>query len=174
MASWILYCATAPSGKRYFGVTSKTVSKRRKSHRDAMNKGSSLPFHKAMRKYGDAIEWRAVVVGSKEYILDLEERAIQAFKSRDRRFGYNVAMGGAASPMLTPEVAAKRGRTMTGRPHPSSQSEIDALRRSHADPDWRARRAADMRKLNADPIFKAAQIERTRQMGLRNRKLTTC
>lgn len=41
------------NGKSYIGKTSRTLKKRRKEHIAKAAQGSSLPFHAAIRKYGE-------------------------------------------------------------------------------------------------------------------------
>jgi len=119
--TWKLYQAVAPNGKRYFGITSKAFARRIKGHRDAVKSGSQLPFHRALRKYQDAMIFQLLVVGPKEYILNLEQSAIKTFETRNSAFGYNVTRGGDESPMKTPEIAAKVSATKKGI-RPSAES----------------------------------------------------
>ena len=110
-----LYKIDFPNGKGYAGVT-YSLKARRRTHRDAALQGSTLPIHKAIRKYGvNEFELIPLVVGPDEYILDLEPKVIEAFKFRDRKLGYNVSYGGSASPMKTPEIAAKVAAKNRGR-----------------------------------------------------------
>lgn len=111
--AWLLYVALFPNGKRYFGVTSKSLGVRIRGHRNATSRGSRLPVHKAMQKL--EAEFKTLVIGHRDYILYLEAKAIQAFDTRNRTFGYNVTVGGEKSPMATPEVAARVGLKHRGK-----------------------------------------------------------
>ena len=170
---WQLYEAASPSGKRYLGITSKTLKGRIKSHRDAVRSGSMIPFHKAIRYYGDAITWRTLVIGDRDYILDLEAKAIAAFKTRDKRIGYNISLGGEASPSLVPETAAKISASKKGRKgRKLSETELKMLREHRSDPAVEARRIAAIKAKWADPVFRAERSERAKTMGLANKGRT--
>lgn len=103
-----LYVAEFPNGKRYFGITSKSLSTRIKAHHSAARNGSRLPVHGAIKKYSDKVQFSALAIGERDLIRDLEIEFIRYFHTRDRLRGYNVALGGNISPMMTPEIAAKR------------------------------------------------------------------
>jgi len=161
---WQLYEAASPSGKRYLGITSKTLKGRIKSHRDAVRSGSMIPFHRAIRYYGDAITWRTLVIGDRDYILDLEAKAIEAFKTRDKRIGYNISLGGEASPSLVPETAAKISASKKGRKgRKLSETELKMLRERIADPELQARRIAAIKAKWADPDFRAARSAKMKE-----------
>ena len=112
--AWLLYCAVFPNGKRYFGVTGRSLEARIKDHRDNL-RNPKLPFHRALKKYDGNVVFRTVVVGEKKQILNLEIESIASFKTMDRRFGYNVSLGGDLSPMLVPEIVERMRATNTGR-----------------------------------------------------------
>jgi hypothetical protein len=113
-----LYEILFPNGKRYIGVTSRTLDQRWKDHLKVAANGTRrhYPFYEALRKYGcDSAMRRTLVVGSRDYILDLEIQAIASLGTLDRRFGYNLHRGGVTSPMHSPEVAAKVSATKKRR-----------------------------------------------------------
>lgn len=172
MASWLLYCATSPSGKRYFGVTSVGLELRAKRHRDTGAKYQSI-FHKALKKYGDQMIFEEMVIGEREYIHELEIKAIEAFQTRDRRFGYNQALGGNLSPMLVPEIRALAGIANKGRK--LTPEHVEKSTRHMRTPEGRAASAARLtekraereaarlegiRRSSADPEVKAARQKR--------------
>jgi len=99
-----LYCLDFPNGKKYVGLTQRPA-RRFRDHRGSAAKGNN-PVQKAIRKYGMP-PLRVLCAGTKEYIADLEIKAIAAFQTRNADFGYNVSLGGDLSPSLVPEVAAK-------------------------------------------------------------------
>lgn len=73
-----------------------------------------------MRKHGvDAVILEILCIGDVAYIADLEQRAIAAFESRDRRHGYNVCVGGVAGPMVdrshSPRSRAKMSESQKRR-----------------------------------------------------------
>jgi len=88
-----LYEMLFPNGKRYFGVTNN-FSRRMSEHRGDARRGSNLLVHAAMRKYGAAVIARQVVVGTREYILDLEIKAVATYETEKRSNGYNISLGG--------------------------------------------------------------------------------
>lgn len=132
-----------------------------------MNKGSMVSFHMALRKYGEGMAFEPMVVGERDYILEMEAKAIVAFNTLDREFGYNVANGGDASPSLTPAVAAKISAALTGRKQPASPALLAALARNQANPSpamlaQRARNSERMRAMMADPEFIRKRTEKQR------------
>ena len=135
--AWQLYVAEFPNGKKYFGITSRGLVTRARQHRHEAKKGSLLPFHRAIRKYG-TFELRCLAIGEREEICALEISAIAEGKTQNAEFGYNLAPGGNLSPMLgrpmteeirakllvankgrkqSPEQIAKRVEKMRGRKH---------------------------------------------------------
>lgn len=115
-----LYKINFPNQKSYVGVTS-SLKNRHKQHKDAALGRSNLLVHKAIRKYcfddfgGVNFKLEPLVVGPRDYILDLESKVIEAFGLRDIKRGYNVCSGGLASPMNDPEIAAKVSAKLKGR-----------------------------------------------------------
>ena len=106
-----LYVLLFPNGKRYFGI-SKNVASRFKGHLRAATKGvDQRPLYRAMRKNVGQVVHQTLCVGSEDYIADLEILAIARWNTTDRRYGYNLALGGNTSPMSSPGVA-KRSRDL--------------------------------------------------------------
>ena len=95
-ATWVLYRATSPSGKAYFGVTGRVLDVRQIEHRYQANSGSNRHFANALRKYGSRMVWEVLVedIGSRDEANDLERASIALHRSSDRRFGYNLTEGG--------------------------------------------------------------------------------
>lgn len=91
--TWQLYVAEFPNGKRYFGITKFALAKRISLHFSAaFKKHSRFRVHCAIREYGQQARtfFRTAVIGDKDYIFDLEEKAIRAFRTRNPNFGYNM------------------------------------------------------------------------------------
>lgn len=91
-----LYRVTAPSGKAYIGISSKTTEQRWKKHVEhALGKRTSGALYAAMRKYGsDNFKVETLVIADDwEYLCDLEKKAIHAYNTK-APFGYNVTDGG--------------------------------------------------------------------------------
>jgi hypothetical protein len=109
-----LYRQVFPNGKFYIGIARDTAT-RWIGHQRKSQGGSRLAVHNAIRKYGvENVRVEVLAVGSLAYILDMETRAIAVFKTVDRRFGYNLHLGGTTSPMANPEIAAKVSRSKKG------------------------------------------------------------
>lgn len=84
------------NGKKYVGQTTSTVDKRWRKHVNNSNSGSSLFFHKAIRKYGtSAFEVETVyLVHSKSEMNMYEISLIQSLRTYEPEFGYNQTLGG--------------------------------------------------------------------------------
>ena len=133
MRVYTLYVIEFDNGKRYFGITSKTIEQRQKKHEYDSRRGSMLPVHCAMRTHKSVM--RALVIGCKDYILDLEIKAIEFFGTRKRSIGYNVSLGGEVGLMLSEEIkekavaTAKRNGKLKGRKRsPETIAKIKASR----------------------------------------------
>ena len=98
MTCFIAYVATnVANGKRYVGISTTSLSHRRRCHIAAAAKGSKVPLHRAIWKYGvrnfiwavvyEAVDWRE---------LQAVERALIAqygtYAGGGR--GYNATLGG--------------------------------------------------------------------------------
>lgn len=83
------------NGKLYFGITYQP-SVRRYQH--FKGKGPSISLvHKAVNKYGkDNFDFEILCSGTKEYILELEAKAVSHFNSQNPN-GYNIRSGGEES-----------------------------------------------------------------------------
>jgi hypothetical protein len=109
-----LYCLDFPNGKKYIGQSERPL-RRLAQHKLVARRGSRFPVHAAIRRYGNPL-LHVLCIGERDYIAALEIKAIEAFKTRDRRrFGYNVSLGGDISPAVTPEARAKISAALTGR-----------------------------------------------------------
>lgn len=122
-----LYCIEFLNNKKYIGV-SKNFKNRFNNHLGSVKNGSHLPIHNAIRKYGEEnIYVYVCVIGKKEYIFDLERKAISFFKTRDRQYGYNVALGGETSPVdgigHTKETKLKMSISQKKRIHTAEEIE---------------------------------------------------
>lgn len=106
----LLYVIEFPNGKRYFGITDRPLHSRWLNHLADSRRGTNRPVCRALKRYPDA-KIRALVVGDRDYIHALEQRAIAAYGTTDRQFGYNFGAGGEVNPMLgkkhLPESIAK-------------------------------------------------------------------
>jgi hypothetical protein len=94
-----LYVIEFQNGKKYFGITGQKLSCRWKAHLSTSKRRNS-PISRALRNHKDDAAIHLLVIGHRDYILDLEIKAIEAFKTRDPKFGYNSGVGGEISPTL--------------------------------------------------------------------------
>ena len=110
-----LYRITFPNSKIYIGMTGGTLKNRLYEHvRWAYRKDSNYPLSNAIRKYGENnLKIEPMAVGSREYIADLEMRAIESFNARDNKVGYNVMPGGIGGVLLE-ETKHKICKTLGG------------------------------------------------------------
>ncbi len=129
-----VYMATnKANGKRYVGKTVGTVESRRRSHELSADGGSSLYFHRALRKYGfDAFGWRELFDDADEEDLDSVERAmIRLLKTRVPS-GYNLTDGGSNgrhSALTRIKISNKaKGRVAWNKGIPHSAETKDKIR----------------------------------------------
>lgn len=74
------------------------------------------PVQRALHKYGpENVKLEVLVIGFRDYILDLERKAIDYWNTRDRTIGYNSAIGGRASIASAPETRLKMSRSQKKR-----------------------------------------------------------
>lgn len=100
-----LYALTFASGKKYIGITTRSMPRRLSDHRRAAARGNTAAVYSAWRKYGEpSVSTLAVVENAQLY--DTEMRAIKIFNTFGHD-GYNSTPGGEASPMLVPATAKK-------------------------------------------------------------------
>jgi group I intron endonuclease len=88
-----LYQLTSPSGKRYVGVTVRSVEKRWRQHMKDSQRGN-LAIHAAIRKYSpEAFEVKTLAQVEDSEMFELEKRAIAALGTK-APLGYNLTDGG--------------------------------------------------------------------------------
>jgi len=89
----IVYCATCPEGRSYIGITRRTLEYRRRQHMRVSVAGSSCKFHKALRYWGDQMEW--VVIDTCRSIPELRDKEREHIASYNSyAHGYNSTEGG--------------------------------------------------------------------------------
>ena len=123
-----VYVHTAPSGKRYVGITSIEPEKR-------WGNGKRYSFNKhitnAINKYG----WEEIShdilfsCDSEEEAGRLEDYMIKVFRSYDREHGYNIRPGGGRCAPHSEETKRKISMANAGRVF--SPEHIEKLRSSH-------------------------------------------
>lgn len=106
---FLLYIVTGPTGKKYVGITRKTLEQRWKAHLDDVRSGSKLVFHQAIRKYGEKSFTFEIAENNKtkEEISELEILYIQTLNTLSPN-GYNIANGGWGVITWTKELRQKQ------------------------------------------------------------------
>lgn len=85
----------------YIGITKHTAQHRFRGHKKAANhtkRNTNCPVYNAIRKYGDTLVVSTLVIGSVEYVLDLEAKL-----RPDIKIGWNIRSGGG-----TPKVVGSK------------------------------------------------------------------
>lgn len=118
-----------------------------------------------MRRYGfPAATLRVLAVGPSPYISDLEAMAVEAFRTRDPAFGYNIMPGGLCNPMEVPEIAKAVGLKLRGRKNPE---EIRLKKQVCWTPE---RRAAESRR-HKGKVITPEHRQKLRDAAKRRREL---
>jgi hypothetical protein len=91
----LIYCITNKiNGKKYIGMTGRTLEERWNSHCSSANNGSPFRFHSAIRKYGEDAFTKEILFDD----LDIEScRSIEVqtiFEYNTMNDGYNSKPGG--------------------------------------------------------------------------------
>jgi hypothetical protein len=91
----IIYCITnTGNGKKYIGMTGRTLDERWKSHCSSAKNGSPFRFHSAIRKYGEESFVKEVLYDGLniQECRTIEEETINEYNTIIR--GYNAKPGG--------------------------------------------------------------------------------
>lgn len=109
---WCVYKHTAPNGKIYIGVTH--MKPKYRWGRNGYGYRSNIHFYAAIKKYGwENITHEVLFSGLTQIEADQKERELIAFyNSANKKFGYNVALGGHTH---SPESRKKIGDTRKAR-----------------------------------------------------------
>lgn len=147
----------------YVGVTVKSPRERYNQHKNASKRGSQLPVHKAIRKYGD-LDVVILIEGDEEFCY-LVEKALRPTAN----VGYNVAPGGDISPttgtVCTEETKQKiskanKGNTgLRGAANPMyGRSHSDESKAKHRN-TWESKKEWEKHNVNRQVWALAAEIE---------------
>lgn len=92
--SFIVYMHIVPNGKRYIGITSKSIDER--WGKEGIRYRHQLYFYNAIKKYGwDNIQHIILFEGlSKEEAILKEQELIKEYNTFNSQFGYNLTEGG--------------------------------------------------------------------------------
>jgi hypothetical protein len=111
-----LYVLNFPNGKKYIGLTNNPARRLKDHHRAARRDRHAI--NRAFLKYGMPA-LRVLCIGDRSYIRAPEVQSIEAFQTRNRRFGYNSSLGGDLSrcwcQITAKGGAAKQGRTISAK-----------------------------------------------------------
>ncbi len=89
----IVYLAISPSDRYYVGITKRGLKSRLWYHYYATQRGSKLPFHNCLRKYGKKVKFSILAeVDSWSEACILEKQYIKQYNSKIN--GYNATDGG--------------------------------------------------------------------------------
>ena len=144
-----LYRITTPDGRAYFGV-SKILARRFSRHAK-----SKYPIGVAIREVGvDNVQVEVLIRGSRQYIYDLEARAIEKFGTRFP-VGLNVSAGGFGCRDPLPETRAKIGASNSGIPRPHLAELNRARRGQKRSAESVERTAAAHRGMKRPPTTRA-------------------
>lgn len=88
----IVYIYTFPNGKKYVGQTVQSIKERSKNGEGYIE---SPAVYAAIKKYGwDNITISVYQCKDKDEMNKLEQFYIKTYKTYDRRYGYNLTLGG--------------------------------------------------------------------------------
>jgi hypothetical protein len=91
---FLVYKVTFPNNKAYIGITSRTLKKRKIEHY-SKSKRFKFYFYNALNKYKGKEKWETIYTTSKyENLLEKEKHFINKFRTFDKKFGYNLTLGG--------------------------------------------------------------------------------
>lgn len=193
---WTVYKHTAPNGKIYIGITHQKPKDR---WLYGYGYKTNKHFYNAIKRYGwDNITHEIVCKGlTQEQAEDLERKLIFEFKSYDRRFGYNKALGGHVlseqsrrqiaetrkakgitswtfGKHLSEETKAKIGKANTGKHHTLSEEarhHIAESKRGKRNPNYGKGMSDEMKQmltaLNEKPVV---QIVNGKEVWYRSAK----
>lgn len=113
----IIYLArNTVNGKGYVGQTTQELKARRRQHLNDTHSGSSLPFHRAIKKYGEnAFTWPVLMVCDSRDDLDATEQAYISILRTRPPTGYNMNDGGASPGNVSAETRRKISEAKTGK-----------------------------------------------------------
>ena len=124
MNKFIVYkCTCIENGKRYVGITIKTLEYRKRQHwREAKSKKQCSIFHSALLKYGvDKFIWEVLdTVETSEAVFVLEKYYIKSLGTLKPN-GYNLTEGGVGmyGYQISDETRKKMSAARSGKNNPN-------------------------------------------------------
>ena len=126
--AWLVYKHTSPNGKVYIGITHQKPEYR---WRNGDGYRTNTRFYRAICKYGWGNFQHEIIADnlSEEEATRCEVELIGRLKSADKRYGYNVALGGH---VLSEDSRRKIGETrrQKGIPSPTKGKQLSAETRA--------------------------------------------
>lgn len=172
MKRWTVYCHThIESGRRYIGITVKTMMHRWNQHcaQAKSAKGGRWHFPNAIRKYGkDAFSHEVLEVCHDLEVANLAEECwIELFDTRNPEKGFNLAKGGQhvphpirKNPWDDPAYRAVAEINLQKLIVTGNTPEVRAkMRASKNTPEALAAQSARSQQLMSDPAMRAASGE---------------
>ena len=151
---------SCPTGKGYIGITIRPVGERLREHISAARRGSELPVHRAIRKYGMPVVTTLDTNVPRHSLLELERWAIASFETFGKR-GYNASPGGenpsawlafASDERKAAWVIEQQSKLAKYYDQPGAREvSIAKLRERNADPEFQKKRHAGIKKACSDP-----------------------
>lgn len=166
-----------PNGKVYIGLTSMEPRKRWLS--GTGYKGQ--PFYNAIAKYGwDNIEHIIIADNlTKEEACNLEIETIKKYKSRDKKYGYNISVGGDKGNLgqkFTEEHKEKIRNSLIGRKYsPETIEKMRQAKLGKKPSDETRKKYSEMRKGCGNPRYGVHLSEETKNkisLSQKGRKLS--
>lgn len=123
-----LYRLISPSGKMYIGITMRTFEERWQSHLVQARHGRQHALQNAFNMHGAGNFKREVLVISddKEYLIDLECRAIKEYATLSPH-GYNLTTGGEGIRGITQFSKDKRSAALRAKWAETKSKRLGAL-----------------------------------------------
>lgn len=101
------------NGKVYIGQTCNTLDYRRSQHERDCKYHRNSYFHEALLKYGfDNFVWEIIDSSdTQEGIDELEKMYIKEYKTTDKKYGYNLKLGGREGGMYNDDCRKRLGES---------------------------------------------------------------
>jgi len=124
-----IYKISFPNGKMYIGLTCASLRSRKMEHLSRAKKGSSLPVHNALRKYGESVVWEVLeTVSDYEQGKVLEIKHIANFNAIEK--GYNLTKGGDGSFGYKQSDSQKLKSSLAHKGYKMPNSQKESIRQS--------------------------------------------
>lgn len=166
-----VYCHTSPSGKQYVGWTASTVERRWSQHVDSARRGSSAPFHRAIRKYGaGSFTHEVLELCDSDSAAQRAERQWIARRGTYGDGGYNATTGGDGRPrvIVSAETRAKLSAAHSG----VKRKPLTAEHRAKCSASWTPERKlalAERMRGNQNTAGRVLSPEHREQIGAAGR-----